>query len=187
MKYGIEIYRDNNGILEKRCSLHLKYFPNENEWFPCSEDYFYSNKSNKTDGLCPYCKECAKEKAANWKYKNIDKDNLPPITQEVLYDISERFWEKVDVRGEDDCWNWKATIGMNGYGQFSINYKLIATHRLSYLLHYGELPDDLLVCHTCDNRICVNPKHLFLGTHSENTLDAVAKGRWTQAQKSKNN
>jgi len=78
------------------------------------------------------------------------------------------------------CWLW--TAGTNhGYGFFGIRkdgkLKLFYAHRLSWLLHKGSVPDEMCVLHTCDNRLCVNPKHLFLGTKRDNALDKLYKGR----------
>lgn len=89
---------------------------------------------------------------------------------------------KVDKRGLDDCWTWMASRFSNGggYGQFSIGGaggSAIGAHRYSWDLHFGPIPEGMLVCHHCDNPPCVNPAHLFLGTHVDNALDMVAKGR----------
>jgi hypothetical protein len=79
---------------------------------------------------------------------------------------------------ENDCWEWKGIINHQGYGKASENDKDITAHRLSYKVFKGEIPDNLLVMHVCDNRKCCNPDHLKLGTSQENTLDMLQKDRW---------
>lgn len=87
----------------------------------------------------------------------------------------ERFWSKVDKSG--DCWEWTASCGQTGYGQFWLNNTARRAPRVAWELTRGEIPSGLHVLHTCDNRSCVNPAHLFLGTNYDNVLDKMSKGR----------
>ena len=89
-----------------------------------------------------------------------------------------RFWEKVAVTDDvDACWLWQATKNQDGYGRFRVNGKLVQAHRYSYELHGGLIPDGLHVLHTCDRPNCVNPTHLFAGTHADNMQDMYRKQR----------
>jgi hypothetical protein len=75
------------------------------------------------------------------------------------------------------CWEWQGRRASTGYGRVSVNNTYVLAHRASYLVHYGEIPDGMEVCHTCDNPPCVNPNHLFIATHLANMTDASHKGR----------
>jgi hypothetical protein len=90
--------------------------------------------------------------------------------------LQERFMSKIQQVG--DCWMWQGVSTLGGYGVLTVARKRTYAHRLSYSLFVGEIPDGMCVCHKCDTPSCVNPAHLWLGTHSDNTRDAVAKGRW---------
>ena len=87
-----------------------------------------------------------------------------------------RFQQKYYVDGETGCWEWTDVKSHNGYGRFSIQSKMIQAPHFSYLIHKGNL-GGFRVLHRCDNRGCVNPEHLFLGTHQDNMDDMVSKGR----------
>jgi len=89
----------------------------------------------------------------------------------------ERFIEKVSIN-KDGCWIWQAFKEPKfGYGRFKLNGKNEAAHRASWVIHNGPIPSGLLVCHKCDIPSCVNPDHLFLGTHKDNSRDRDIKGR----------
>lgn len=99
---------------------------------------------------------------------------------ESRYKPLSRFWDHVEKT--DSCWNWTASC-RNGYGAFSVNGKQKDAHRVSWEMHFGEIPNGLFVCHVCDNRKCVNPSHLFLGSLQDNHADMVKKGRGIKGTK----
>lgn len=87
-----------------------------------------------------------------------------------------RFWQKVE-KTKGGCWNWVAAKNNCGYGLTHFDGKRISAHRLSFQLANGVIPGGMQVLHRCDNRACVNPEHLFLGSNRDNMLDMLAKGR----------
>lgn len=100
---------------------------------------------------------------------------LPTLTQSNI----NRFWNKVEKHGPDDCWPWTAYRRHGGYGEFAVrpHPSPFRSNRLAFLITTGKDPGNLNVLHRCDNPPCCNPKHLFLGTNDDNIADMVSKGR----------
>ena len=93
-------------------------------------------------------------------------------TQRERYDMS------VAVMSPDECWLWtRCRCGNNGYGVITWDGRKQAAHRVAWQIACGPIPDGLSVLHACDNPVCCNPAHLFLGTHIDNMADMKAKGR----------
>lgn len=91
-----------------------------------------------------------------------------------------RFWSKVDFAGPDECWNWMAGTDSAGYGKIGEGGrggKIIRSSRLSWEFLRGRIPQNRMVCHNCDNPLCVNPNHLYLGTPQSNMDDRANRGR----------
>ena len=89
-----------------------------------------------------------------------------------------RFWSKVEQRGADECWPWKASVSSQGYGKFYFGGRMDHAHRVALrIARQQDIDPGAVVRHACDNRICVNPAHLSLGTHADNTADMMRRGR----------
>lgn len=169
------------------CSVSLAQRPNESTLVYatrqfCSVRCGALNRRRAVEGpdIPKFCRWCRRpierlRQHAPARWKNV-KDCGPcrnaPLT--------EKFWRS--VRTSDGCWEWIGARsawkrGLRGYGHVDHERVRYATHRLSWTLHYGTIPGDLIVLHRCDNMACVRPDHLFLGTHGDNVRDAIQKGR----------
>ena len=110
--------------------------------------------------------------------------NFPSADEDSVFErcrssLTTRFWKYADRSGQ--CWTWTGTKSQ-AYGALSASIpgerpRRIMAHRISWRLHHGDIPPRILVLHKCDNRICVNPDHLFLGNHRDNRQDCEQKGR----------
>lgn len=87
----------------------------------------------------------------------------------------ELFWKLVEKT--NSCWNWIGCKNQKGYGRLNRKGIKYSAHRYSWLITFGEIPTELFVCHSCDNRLCVNPSHLWLGSAKDNKQDCLNKNR----------
>jgi len=98
---------------------------------------------------------------------------IPPLTPQD----KERFWAKVQKGQPNECWEWQAGCFWDGYGEFRFKGQSLRAHRVAWTVANGPIPDGLCVLHSCDNPPCQNPRHFWLGTNKDNTLDRARKGR----------
>lgn len=117
----------------------------------------------------------------HYKRWQIYGDALAPKPAPSRRNLRERFDECYLPGPADDCWEWNGTISVYGYGVIAERINGVFTqykaHRLSYEYNHGPIPDGLLICHTCDNRKCVNPQHLYSGTEADNARDKAVRNR----------
>jgi len=148
-----------------------------------SVDAFHNDKQT-SDGLASWCRTCR----VNMKYNTCPRCGNRKAKASIVCrkccdndkrkNVKNNFWLLVNISNDDDCWLWKGNIGSRGYGRYAPKHGVrIGAHRLAYIYTHGKIPPGMFVCHTCDNPLCCNPRHLFIGTHRDNILDMTRKER----------
>lgn len=101
---------------------------------------------------------------------------MPKYTSE---ERENHFWKCIDIKTENECWNWNKHSKQDGYGRTSFNNKTSMAHRIAFELHNKRpITYNMILCHSCDNRLCCNPNHLREGTHKDNSDDKFERGRF---------
>ena len=132
----------------------------------CSSHWKINKKYGTPTPLC-WCGEPAQTNGGNQGASLRCKEHT----------LADRFWDYVDIKGKDECWEWKGSKTAANYGLMWFNGELQYAHRLSLEMDGRPVPSKWYACHRCDNPPCVNPKHLFPGSPRDNSLDMVSKNR----------
>lgn len=151
----------------------------------CQKKYQYRNSKNRPNSR--FCSnECKKTKVHTWVKGNPYCFKWETASEEEKWKRVKQGFEKKVIKNHDNCWGWKGnTHSSLGYGrvQYNNKHKMKAAHNISWMIHRGIIPDGMRVLHKCDNPICTNPDHLFLGTQYENVRDMVYKNRQAKGSK----
>lgn len=133
---------------------------------------FYKNKGR------PIPKFCSHKCRGHTGFKPGGEFRISEATEEEKMKRLKKSFEKNVIR-QEGCWGWNGSKSRGGYGVMTCKRAIGSdrAHRASWIIHKGKIPDGMHVCHTCDNPICTNPGHLWLGTHRQNNDDKIAKGR----------
>jgi HNH endonuclease len=139
----------------------------------CKNIFEYDDKKRK---YARFCSRKCREKLLRKEQLEGYRKYLENETDEQKLEWLKEHYEKFVIRNENCCWGWSGSLD-NGYGQLNHRGKIIKAHRASWIIHNGKIPDGLFILHHCDNPVCSNPKHLFIGNNSDNVNDMIRKGR----------
>jgi hypothetical protein len=142
------------------------------------EKLFKWRRENKRKKLPTWCSRECRVKSGNFGFRPGGPLRIDEMTPQEKFERLKKSFEKNVVRSFG-CWSWKGTIDKGGYGIMTCNKKHGSdrAHRASWIIHKGQIPKGILVCHKCDHPECTNPDHLFLGTSADNTKDMIQKNR----------
>lgn len=109
--------------------------------------------------------------------RKLERQLLEEMGERAV-DLRKRFWMRVKIGLENECWEWTGNRESRNYGRIKVNGVVLKAHRASVIIKTNQMiPEGLMVCHSCDNPPCVNPNHLWIGTNLDNQIDAMNKGR----------
>ncbi len=163
---------NKNHLARGYCSYHYNKFLNEGRFVNKLNKHIHSSTCTVDDCNNKYLTKgfCDKH------YRQFKRHGKIYKSAKELSTI-QRFISKITVNQINGCHEWTDTLNSWGYGTFRVKDKKIFSHRFSYEYYVHKIPHGMLVCHSCDNPKCVNPKHLWIGTHADNMKDMVSKGR----------
>ncbi len=144
----------------------------------CNKTFRWYKSKHENPGK--YCsRKCQGKHTHLWHDKNRFKWKNATEEEKIKHLSSIFFKRIIKPSNENDCWSWKGRPHNGGYAVmvYGSDHKQIGAHRVSWMIHKGEIPKGLFILHKCDNPICTNPEHLFLGTTKDNVQDMHKKGR----------
>jgi hypothetical protein len=150
-------------------------------WLKCSYELRISHKKKPDSPLDPHRSFC-NESGVNKHHEDTAQSVAPSIV--LTEKEASCYWGK--IRKDESCWIWTGCRDTSGYGLTTFRGRCQGVHRLSWRIHRGEIPKEMCVCHGCDEPLCVNPAHLWLGTRKQNTQDRDRKQRNNQPRGSSN-
>jgi len=139
----------------------------------CKKEYKWRKRN--CDKPPRFCSRVCRKEFGHIGFRPGGQIRMSELTEEEKTQRLKKYYEKYVIK-QNGCWDWKGIIEHTGYAVLAVRPPIKA-QRASWIIHKGEIPKGLLVCHACDNPKCTNPDHLWLGTHKENIQDRVKKGR----------
>lgn len=165
------------------CSLHMSRFKKTGSWL--AEDMKKAPPGALSKMICKV--QGCTNNVVSTKHGMCNKHHLRfkkhgTTSDKVLINlrslsVRDRLFRCMKINEDTGCWEWQKGLFSTGYGQMSVKGRNRGAHVVAYEIFNGEIPEGMLVCHKCDNPICINPEHLFLGTNKDNMEDMVNKGR----------